>query len=231
MKTATHLSFVMLSVVLSVSACSKDNSLSRGDAAKAIEEQLKTSGKLPTVKVQLGKAYLYVPKDDYRTDTVCLSLMNKGQTPGGFLPYATPRGEWRNWANAAEKEFITTTAQLYSYRSIGEPKTAIQCHFSLTDKAKPYLVGEERDGMVTLKVIDRAEVEVTGITKPSEALGSTVSEVEFTISYKFNPLGEALSSPIRDISGTEKNGESTKRGHAVFRLFDDGWRLAGGRGL
>lgn len=55
-------------------------------------------------------------------------------------------------------------------------------------------------------------------------LGQTVSEVEYAYTYEFNPLGKALAE------STQK-GAKPREGKALFRLFDDGWRLQGAERL
>jgi len=216
--------FILVAVAFGLPACGESGGLSRGKAEKALEEEINKKADFPTVRVLLGKTYFRLP-EEYRNDTVCISQMAHGSTPGGFLPYTHPRGKWTNWAAAAEAGFITGTAEVYAYYDLGQPKQALRCQFQLSDKAKKYVVSEDRDGMATLKVIDRVKVEVTGLTKPAEMQGSTLSEAEFTYTYTFNPLGEVLAAPFRDLSGTEKNGEASDKGRAAFRLYDDGWRL------
>lgn len=218
--------FILVAVAFGLPACGESGGLSRGKAEKALEEEINKKADFPTVQVQLGKAFFYLP-EEYRNDTVCISQLEHGSTPGGFVPHPRPRGKWTNWGAAFEAGFITGTAEVYAYRDLGQPKQALQCHFSLTDKAKPYVVSEDRNGIATLKVVDTVDVEVTGLTKPSDRNGSTMSEAEFTYTYKFNPLGEVLATPLRDLSGTEKNGEASDKGRSLFRLYDDGWRLMG----
>lgn len=216
-----------VALVLILPACGGESGLSRGKAEKMIEEHWNTKGDFPTVEVKLGKAFFRMPEGDYRPDSVCPSLMAHGYTPGGFVPYMHPKGEWKNWEYAAEQGFLTSSAGVYGYRDLGEPKQALECHFTLTDKAKPYVVSANTDDMATLKAVEGVEVKVTGLTKPAELLGSTVVEAEFTYTYKLNPLGKALAEKTKSISEPAPEEEQTKQGRAVFKLYDDGWRLEG----
>jgi hypothetical protein len=147
--------------------------------------------------------------------------MKTGQrATGGFVPRHDPGGPWTDWEAAREAGFIAVSAQMFSYRDLGRPFTAIECTTQLTDKAKEYVVAEKDFYRGTVfKAVESVEVTVTGVTKPAEMGGQTTSEVEYTTTYKLNPLGQALAG--------SKEAENERTGRAVFRLFDDGWRLEG----
>lgn len=209
-----------------LSSCGEGGSLSRSKAESLIEERWNKSGDFPTVSVQVEKQYFVPPEGEYRYDSVCLTLMERGGHPGGFLPYRQPGGRWKNWAAADEAGFLTSTAVVYAYRDLGRPREAILCTFDLTEKATPYILKQER-GVVTLQAVESVDVSVTGFTKPADLMGQTVSEVEYTYEFELNPLGEALATPVRSLSAQPEEERTPQRRSAYFRLFDDGWRLGG----
>lgn len=215
------------SLVFLLSSCGGEGGLSRSKAEQAIAERWNAKGDFPTVEVWIGKTFFRMPEGDYRPDSICPSLMEHGYTPGGFLPYTHPKGAWRNWEHAAKEGFLTSSAGVYSYRDLGQPKQALQCQFDLTDKARPYLVSGNTDRMVRLKAVTGVEVTVTGLTKPTEMLGSKIIEAEFTYTYTLNPLGKALAEPLGSPSESSQKEEQPRQGRALFRLYDDGWRLEG----
>jgi hypothetical protein len=190
-----------------------------------IQEEINTNGRFPTVTVQLGNAYFEVPEGEYRKDSVCVTLMNGGRTPGGYMHYRTPNGNWKNWGFAHEEGFLRSTSEIINGMWLGNPNMSLKCTFELTDKAAAYVVGKDQDNVITLKVVDGVDVKVTGMTKPAEMLGATVTEAQFTYTYKFNPLGKALAEPFRSLSGSEKNGGVTDEDKMAFQLYDDGWRI------
>lgn len=164
----------------------------------------------------------YVPPDEpYALDSVCPSLMKTGQqATGGFVPRHRPGGPWTDWDAAREAGFVALNAQMFSYRDLGRPFTAVKCTPELTDRAGAYVVARDDFYRGTVfKAVESVEVTVTGVTKPAEMVGHTLSEVEYTITYKLNPLGQALAG--------SKEAEDEQKHRAVFQLFDDGWRLEG----
>lgn len=225
MNTSPILCSVILVSLFGLSACGDSSGLSRGKAADMIQEKINKSGDFPTVTVKVGKAFFDVPKGEYRKDSVCASLMNDENTPAGYVPYRRPNGKWRNWGFAHEEGFMRSPSEIVSGMWLGSPSTSLKCTFELTDKAAPYVVGKDRDDIVTLKVVDGVDIEVTGVSKPADMFGSTISEAVYTYTYKLNPLGKALAKPFQSIGDSEKNGDVSGQGKRVFRLFDDGWRL------
>lgn len=212
-----QLAFV--SMVLLFSGCG-DGGLSRSEAKKAIVEKLNNEKDFPEVSVQVGEHYFTPPANEYKLDTVCYSLMAEGRNPAGYVPYSQPRGYWNNWHAASENGYITTTPHEFSGVYLGSSYTALKCTIKLTDKAKPFILKKDRGDVVTLKVVDGIDVEVTGVTKPADMFGHTVSEAEYTYTYKLNDLGKSLST-----ASVDANKDNPRKGKAAFRLFDDGWRL------
>lgn len=208
--------------LLSLVGCG-DSSLSRSKAEEAIEKQLNDrSADFPTVTLQVGEHYFLPPSDEYQLDSICFSLMEEGRHPAGYLPYDRPRGLWRDWHAASKAGFVTATAQEFNGRFLGSDFTAIKCTIKLTDKAQKFVLKTEGGDRVTLKVVEGMDIDVTGVTKPANMLGETVSEVEYAYTYEFNPLGKALAKSAQE-------GSKPREGKALFRLFDDGWRLQGVR--
>lgn len=203
--------------LLSLVGCGKSG-LSRSEAEEAIEKQLNGSADFPTVTLQVGEHYFSPPSDVYRLDSVCFSLMEDGRNPAGYVPYRHPQGRWGDWHAASEAGFVTATAQEFTGRFLGSDFTAIKCTIKLTDKAQKYVLKTEGGDNVTLKVVEGVEIDVTGVTKPADMFVQTVSEVEYTYTYKFNPLGKALAE-------SSQKDSKPNEGKALFRLFDDGWRL------
>lgn len=214
-----------VAILLILSACGKESELSRSEAKQAIEERWNSKGDFPTVTVQVGE-YSFIPEsEEYRLDSVCFSLMESGLISIMGPLYDQARGEWRNWAAAAEAGFITTQAQAILRPDLGPQYTAIKCTIQLTDKAAEFVKEKDDRGHVTLKAVERVDVEVTGLSKPGEGSEQTVSEAVFTYKYKLNPLGEALAEPIRSLSEPEPKEDLPDEHRALFRLYDDGWRL------
>lgn len=208
----------ILSVLVSLSGCG--DGLSREDAEKAIEERLNEAKEFPTVSLDTGDRFFIPPAEPYALESVCPSLMKTGQrATGGFVPRHDPGGPWTDWEAAREAGFIAVSAQMFYYRDLGRPFTAIKCMSQLTDKAKEYVVENDFFRGTILKAVEAVEVTVTGVTKPAEMVGHTLSEVEYTITYKLNPLGQALAG--------SKEAEDEQKHRAAFQLFDDGWRLEG----
>ena len=92
---------------------------------------------------------------------------------------------------------------------------------------------EDRDGP-SVRLADRELVEVTGITKA----GNQTAQAEYT--WKESPTAagrafapgsseyEGLPATLRQALGERNQTEDfdkLRRGRAVFRLYDDGWRL------
>ena len=214
-------------LLLFLAACGASGELSRSEAEKALEKKINEGGDFPTVAVQVGEHYFQPLQGGYPSEYVCFPLMASGRNPAGYLPYTAPRGKWRNWEAAAKAGFIVATAQEVRGKFLGMDYTATKCTIRLTDKAKPFIKDSDRGGLVTLRPIDGVNVKVTGVTKPTQGTGQTASEVEFSFDFRFNSLGEALSAPgldSTDSSDLRKGGSS----RALFKLYDDGWRLATG---
>lgn len=219
---STMIRITVVTAILSLAGCG-ESGLSRGKAENAIEKHLNGSGDFPTVSVQVGEHFFSPPSAEYRLDTVCFSLMESGRNPAGYLPYRQPQGDWRNWHAASEAGFITATPQEFRGRFLGSDYTAIKCTIKLTDQARKYVLKTEDRDVVTLKAVESVDANVTGVTKPADMSGQTISEAEYTYTYAFNPLGKALAGP-------EQEGAKPREGKALFRLFDDGWRLQGASG-
>lgn len=93
---------------------------------------------------------------------------------------------------ASEAGFITGHPQEFTGRFLGSDYTAIKCTIRLTDKAQKYVLKTEGGDRVTLKVVGGVDIGVTGVTKPADMLGQTVSEVECLDIYEAGPCGYAL---------------------------------------
>jgi len=221
----------IVALLFSLQACGGQGGLSRSKAAKAIEERVNAKGDYPTVAVQVGDHYFSPESGEYRLDTVCFPLMEHGRNPAGYVPYTQPKGKWRNWQAAAEGGFITATAQEIRGVYLGMPYTAIKCTIRLTDKAEPFVKQKDGRDVVTLKAVERVDIKVTGLSKPGDLYGQTVSEAEFTYAFKFNPLGKALAEPTKSLTGSAPQEERPNQGRALFKLYDDGWRLEGSGGF
>jgi hypothetical protein len=94
--------------------------------------------------------------------------------------------------------------------------------------------GREDQGTPSVRLADRELVEVTGITKA----GDQTAQAEYTWkeaptaagrafvpgSLEYESLPAALQQALRERNNT-KDFDKVRRGRAVFRLYDDGWRL------
>lgn len=81
----------------------------------------------------------------------------------------------------------------------------------------------ERENARSFPVAHREFVEVSGITDAAIA-GPGVKEVRFTWRWSPTALGKELLPSIPKLASTY-SGEQSREGTALFRLYDDGWRL------
>lgn len=215
MSIHSHVS--VLAMLVSLSGCG--DGLSRGEAKKAIEEKLNKAKEFPTVSFDTGNRFFTPPTEPYALDSVCPLLVKTAEPlRGGFLPRNNPSGPWTDWEAARVAGFLVMHGKMFSYRDLGTPRTAIECTIQLTDKTKDYVVTEKDFWRGTIfKAVEGVEVTVTGITNPASEGEQTVSEVEYSTTYKMNPLGQALAG------SKEAQEERTRR--AIFQRFDDGWRM------
>lgn len=219
----------MAMLVLALSACGGEGGLSRSEAEQAIKETWNAKGDFPTVAVLVGEHFFHPEPGGFAPDTACFPLMEHGMHPAGYLPYTHPKGDWRNWQAASKAGYLTVQAQEIRGRYLGSDYTAIKCTIWLTDKANALVKEKAHDGTVTLRAVEGADVDVTGVTKPSQGSGQTVSEVQFTYKYRLNPLGKALAEPAPYLKVKDAPPKEGQPGQAVFKLYDDGWRLEGSR--
>ncbi len=87
---------------------------------------------------------------------------------------------------------------------------------SMPAQATPYILKYEKDS-VTVKLADKIEPKVTGITKSSnDAAGNIVCIAIYLYKLKPTPFGEAFIS--------QNDLTSYHNANKQFMLFDDGWR-------
>jgi len=88
---------------------------------------------------------------------------------------------------------------------------------SIGEKGKAYLTTEE--GMLgkswRLNAAIVSDVEITGMTEPSDMMGYKVMRVDFTAMYKLTPIGDLLS----------QKPKLTRNGGIMFVLYKDGWKV------
>lgn len=110
-------------------------------------------------------------------------------------------------------------------RSKGDPSRFYEDWFelNLTQKAKEYVLNEKvesgwgnKQKIAIVKLANLDEVEVTGLTAPSDAFGQKMCQANFTATYKLTPFGEVFKDNVKTV----------QQGSATFILYDDGWRLS-----
>jgi hypothetical protein len=214
--------FIGICLLLSFVVAGCGNDLSRSQAEEAIK---KTVGKRPITKeMSLGNdnrviRYTYYSKENYVQEHQQNSLGKKlvedsnrylALSEKGLLTY---KAVATFHDDAAER--MPNPSSLFYYD---------EYVLELTPKAKPYVIKEwvsrgfvkglrTSDVKVLLAEVDK--VEVTGISKPSDAMGQKICQASYTVRYKPTPFGEVFMRPEQLV----------QHGSMFFVLYDDGWRI------
>lgn len=210
----THLiiAFIVMPALLVLSGCG-NGTLSRSQAESMIEEKLEKAKELPTKDIQVGRHWFRF-KENNGGKSCLIAMADSDSWLPGSVAYAT---QGTNWSEAAQQGYITAELVGVHIDGFSKKEDALICQIAVTDKARPF-IKESRNDIITLSLADSAAVKVTGVTKPADMFGHTISEAEYQITYKPNNLGDAL----------RKNNENlmpSRDRKAAFQLFDDGWRL------
>lgn len=194
----------ILAVLVRLSGCGND--LSRGSAEKAIEEKLNEAKEFPTVspRFRLPVAHENGATRDRWVPT----------TPRSGRPLDGLGSRTRSWLHRRERADVFLPG----------PWQTVHGH---TVRDAAYGQGEGicggRKGLLPRHRLQvggecgshgHRRNQARGNGRPDHLRGRI-----HTTTYKLNPLSQALAG--------SKEVENERTGRAVFRLFDDGWRLEG----
>jgi hypothetical protein len=220
--TTKRMVFIGMSLFLAFFIAGCGNDLSRSEAGEIIR---KVVGKQPVTKeIGLGNEsritrYYYPGKDDYIRDHQQNSLGKK------FVE------DLNKYLSLSEKGLLTYKAVATFHDDAAErmPNPSSLFYYDeflieLAPKAKPYVIKEwisrgpfkgMRSSHVKVVLAEVDKVEVTGISKPSDAMGQKVCEAGYTVRYKPTPFGEVFMRP----------DQLVQHDSMLFVHYDDGWRI------